>query len=302
MQTDKHIYLLLGADPEFLGLLTGGLRIAGPYEFEAIDVKALERRIDGVVLPEQPEEPIWAIEVQAQRDPAIYHRLLIDMGLVGERHLGREVRGLLLFISPAQDPKTEPWHSAMVRDPELPIRRVYLSDVLKRLERTQPDHPLLATFLPYLIDDREQLRDQAPLAYRRLQQAPLSDPVRRRCLEVFQSWLLARFDDLTLKEILAMLGELTPLEQTRAYREIVAKNQPIWVEEGREEGRQTEAAQLVLRQLQRRLGTLAAAQRAQVQALPVEQLEDLGEALLDFAGGADLDDWLNGRAKQPKAV
>ncbi len=199
MHTDKHIYLLLGADPEFLGLLTDGLRIAGPYGFEAIDVKALERRIDGVVLPEQPEEPIWAIEVQAQRDPAIYHRLLIDMGLVGERHLGREVRGLLLFISPAQDPKTEPWHSAMVRDPQLPIRRVYLIDVLKRLERTQPDHPLLATFLPYLIDDREQLRDQAPLAYRHLQQAPLSDPVRRRCLEVFQSWLLARFDDLTLK-------------------------------------------------------------------------------------------------------
>ena len=36
MHTDKHIYLLLGADPEFLGLLTDGLRIAGPYDFEAI--------------------------------------------------------------------------------------------------------------------------------------------------------------------------------------------------------------------------------------------------------------------------
>ena len=293
MHTDKHIYLLLGADPEFLGLLTDGLRIAGPYDFEAIDVKALERRIDGVVLPEQTEESIWAIEVQAQRDPAIYHRLLIDMGLVGERHLGREVRGLLLFISPAQDPKTEPWHSAMVRDPQLPIRRVYLSDVLKRLERTQPDHPLLATFLPYLIDDREQLRDQDPLAYRHIQQASLSDTVRRRCLEVFQSWLLARFDDLTLEEILAMLGELTPLEQTRAYREIVAKNQPIWRHEGE--------AQLVLRLLQRRLGTLTAAQRARVQALPVEQLEDLGEALLDFTASADLDAWIGDHPQPSKA-
>ena len=96
------------------------------------------------------------------------------------------------------------------------------------------------------------------------------------------------------KEILAMLGELTPLEQTRAYREIVAKNQPIWRHEGE--------AQLVLRLLHRRLGTLTDQQQARVQALPVEQLEDLGEALLDFAGGADLDDWLNGWAKQPKAV
>ena len=62
------------------------------------------------------------------------------------------------------------------------------------------------------------------------------------------------------------------------------------------------ASALILRLLQRRFGTLAAPQRARVQALPVEQLEDLGEALLDFAGGADLDDWLNGWAKQPKAV
>ncbi|WP_242518386.1 hypothetical protein [Halochromatium roseum] len=30
-----------------------------------------------------------------------------------------------------------------------------------------------------------------------------------------------------------MFGEMTPLEQTRAYREIVAKNQPVWLEEGR---------------------------------------------------------------------
>jgi hypothetical protein len=43
MHTDKQIYLLLGADPEFLCLLTDGLRIDGPYEFEAIDVKAQTR-------------------------------------------------------------------------------------------------------------------------------------------------------------------------------------------------------------------------------------------------------------------
>jgi patatin-like phospholipase/acyl hydrolase len=39
--------------------------IDGPYEFEDIDVKALERRIDGVVLPADPKQAIWAIEVQA---------------------------------------------------------------------------------------------------------------------------------------------------------------------------------------------------------------------------------------------
>lgn len=36
---------------------------------------------------------------------------------------------------------------------------------------------------------------------------------------------MARFKTLTLEEVLKMLGELTPLEETRAYKELVAKGQ-----------------------------------------------------------------------------
>lgn len=296
MHTDKHIYLLLGADPEFLHRLTG-LRIAGRYRFDALDVKALERRIDGVVVPEDEAEPIWAIEVQAWRDPAIYHRLLIDMGLLGERYPGREVRGLLLFISPGNDPKTPPWDDCLTKaTAHCPLRRLYLVKVLDQLQTSDPEHPLLAAFLPYRVEDRARLREQAPSAYRRLKQSSLSDFARRQCLDVFQSWLLARFDDLTLEEILAMLGELTPLEQTRAYREIVEKNRPIWFDEGHQEGhqegRQREACTLILRLLKRRFGLLTSEREARITALPLERLEDLGEALLDFTTSADLDSWL----------
>jgi Domain of unknown function (DUF4351) len=37
---------------------------------------------------------------------------------------------------------------------------------------------------------------------------------------------------------------------------------------------------------------LSPAQEKQIRSLTVEQLETLGEALLDFTGMADLDDWL----------
>lgn len=302
MHTDKPMYLLLSADPEFLRLLTDGINITGPYHLEALDVKALERRIDGVILPEDDQQPIWAIEIQAQRDPLIYHRLFIDMGLLGERHPKRDIRGLLLFISPAQDPKTRPWQPCLEQaSAHCPVRRVYLLDVLNRLKHTDPAHPLLATFLPYLLEDREHLREQAPQAYRQIQQAALSARARRHCLDVFQSWLMARFDQLTLEEILIMLGELTPLEQTRAYRDIVEKNQPIWLDQGRREGRQEGRqeglregeAQLLLRQLQCRFGALSEAQQRQIKALQVEQLEALGEALLEFKTRAEVDAWLN---------
>ena len=58
---------------------------------------------------------------------------------------------------------------------------------------------------------------------------------------------------------------------------------------GREEGERA----LILRQLTRRCGTLSPHLLAQVQALSVEQIEDLGEALLDFSTLADLEAWLS---------
>jgi predicted transposase YdaD len=53
-----------------------------------------------------------------------------------------------------------------------------------------------------------------------------------------------------------------------------------------------EAQALILRQLTRRIGSLAPEVRSQVQALSLTQLESLGEALLDFSEVGDLERWL----------
>ena len=68
-----------------------------------------------------------------------------------------------------------------------------------------------------------------------------------------------------------------------------------WLAEGRQEGRQ-EAAKMTLRLLNRRCGPLSEATTAQIQALPLEQLEALADALLDFQGPADLAAWLAANA------
>ena len=47
-----------------------------------------------------------------------------------------------------------------------------------------------------------------------------------------------------------------------------------------------------MRLLNRRCGPLSDATTARIQALPLEQLEALAEALLDFSGPADLAAWL----------
>jgi len=80
-----------------------------------------------------------------------------------------------------------------------------------------------------------------------------------------------------------MLG--LQLSDTRVYRE--AK------EEDRQEERQEGESALILRQLKRRIGSVDEALAARIQDLDIEQLEALGDALLDFTELNDLLLWLN---------
>jgi hypothetical protein len=78
-------------------------------------------------------------------------------------------------------------------------------------------------------------------------------------------------------------------ERTMSY---VTSGERIGYERGEQEGRQKQAQTLVLRLLQKRFGELPQSSREQIQSLSVNQLETLGEALLDFAGLEDLLAWL----------
>ncbi len=65
------------------------------------------------------------------------------------------------------------------------------------------------------------------------------------------------------------------------------------LEEGRQEGRQ----ELIIRQLNRRIGEIQPPLIQQIRTLPIEQLELLGEALLDFSTVANLEQWLKSSPK-----
>ena len=83
----------------------------------------------------------------------------------------------------------------------------------------------------------------------------------------------------------------------RGRQEALSSLAETWIkqgiEQGIEQGRQAALSSLTVRQLQHRLGILDAETRAQISALPIERLEQLGEALLDFNTGTDLAVWLS---------
>ena len=64
-------------------------------------------------------------------------------------------------------------------------------------------------------------------------------------------------------------------------------------QQDREQAVQQGEQRLIIRQLNRRLGEIDSSTIEQVQGLSIEQLEALGEALLDFSAISDLEAWLN---------
>ena len=76
--------------------------------------------------------------------------------------------------------------------------------------------------------------------------------------------------------------------QTRFYQEVLQ----IGRQDGQQIGRQEGEVDIVLRLLNRRCGQLPIAQQVQIKSLPIEDIENLAEALLDFKGMADLEIWL----------
>lgn len=87
------------------------------------------------------------------------------------------------------------------------------------------------------------------------------------------------------REVIMRLAPLYQQDRAKAIQEGRQK--------GRQEGRQEEGLSLILRQLNRRIGSISPSLEQQIRSLSLNTLEDLGEALLDFNSENDLLTWLS---------
>lgn len=75
--------------------------------------------------------------------------------------------------------------------------------------------------------------------------------------------------------------------EPRLYKQVVS----FWKEQALAEGLQQGEADLLIRQLTRRFGSLTDNQMEKVRSLPIPQLESLAEAIFDFQDISDLEKW-----------
>jgi len=89
------------------------------------------------------------------------------------------------------------------------------------------------------------------------------------------------------RRFLSQISTIKPDNRREEVMEIVTS----WMEQGLQQG---EVA-LILRQLNRRFGSVTPEDETQIRNLSIEQLGNLGEALLDFSTTSDLVTWLSGQ-------
>jgi predicted transposase YdaD len=150
------------------------------------------------------------------------------------------------------------------------VRRVYLDELGDLRQQPLEVGLMLLTTIPEAeaVEAAQYLVEQA-----RQQSEPA-------IIDLIATIILYKFSNLSREEIAAMLGLIT--EEPRAIRE------------AKEEAER----KLILRLLNKQVGKVSDSLLSQIQALSLEQVEALAEALLDFSTIADLEGWLNSQKQE----
>ncbi|MBE9078245.1 Rpn family recombination-promoting nuclease/putative transposase [Romeria aff. gracilis LEGE 07310] len=232
-------------------------------------------RADALLL--QSEQRVLHLEFQTRPDAAIPFRLLDYWVRIHRRLPEREIRQVVIYLLETQSPLVEQTTFELAK-----TRHCF--EVIRLWE--QPTEPFLS--LPGLLPFAPLSRTDSPEVALR-QVARQIEGIAERSTQVNLAASAAILAGLVLEE--GLIGQILGrrlMQESVVYQSIKAEG----LEQGLQQGRQEGEITLIVRQLSRLVGTVPAELVARIESLPLEQLEMLGEALLDFEGQSDLVQWL----------
>jgi len=244
------------------------------------------------------------LEIQAQPDKGFALRMWVYHYRLYDRY-GAEALSLAILADADAEWRPRAYHhefAGCVQHFEFPVFKVLdCGDPEGIFERTGNRFALV------VAAQQAALRTRGDAAARGRERLRLVKYLYRKGLEKeevvrlfrLMAWLTRLPKDLELK-FSRELAQYERAEKPMTIETLLSPIELIARQEGRQEGWQkgrVEAdQQLVLRQLRRGVGELTPTLLAQVQALPVELIEQLGEDLLSFSARADLETWLASHA------
>ncbi len=222
MRTDHALAQLFEHDPDLIKLMLD-LPEDCHYQMRSETIKEVERRLDAVFTPDDAQAPVIVGEFHGYDDKTIYFRLLGNIGMVGARQPERLIYGLLIFILPSHDPRTEPWHG-LGRSGVTWFRVIYLEELVALLRERDPDHPVATLFTLILETNTQKIERAAARDYARIMKADLPKPQREVYAKLYLYWLAQRLGNLSREEVRKMTEiTMTPFKETRLYKDIAGE-------------------------------------------------------------------------------
>jgi predicted transposase/invertase (TIGR01784 family) len=287
MRRDSIFYKLFQQSPSLLfELLTNPPANAEKYRFDSVAVKEPKFEIDGVFLPPVEESPgvVYFCEVQFQKDERLYERVFAESYLYFYRNRDRFSNLQIVIIYPSRSLEQSDLlpYLSQLNSPQ--VNRIYLDELgdIRSL-------PVWVALMVLTTLEESRTTEEARYLLARSQQET-SQLANRAIIDLLTTIMVYKFDSKSQREVEEMLG--ITLKETQVYREIKQEGIQEGEQRGREQGREEGEKSLVLRQLSRRVGELPQEARSRIESLCLEQLENLGEALLDFTSITDLQAWL----------
>ena len=234
MKTDKQLFKIFTNMPEFFFDLTG-IDYQANYTFKSETIKEISRSMDGLIEPDDLTKPHYIVEFQMQKKDDIYGRIIMEMASLGLKNKGLLYHGVIVFADKSVNVKSEPW-SSLFESNNPAFQIFYLDKLLNALEEKNPEHPLVFVFQPYLRQDIIELERVASKYYSKIQGCGLPENIINSLCDVFVSWMMICFEKLSYKEVLKMMSLTTPLEDTVAYKELVAIGEKIGERKGEKIG------------------------------------------------------------------
>jgi predicted transposase/invertase (TIGR01784 family) len=264
-----------------------------PQEYFADLTTGEEKIIDLLVEVQQASEAVGFlvhVEAQASTKANFTRRMFFYFARLHQKYLQR-VYPIVIFSF--DQPLREEPHIYSVEFVDLKVLEFNFASIqLNRLNwrdyLDQPNPVAAALMAKMQIAQADRARVKAECL--RLLATLRLNPARTRLISGFVDTYL----ELNTREEQVFRSEIGKIEAPE--REQVMEIVTSWMRQGMEQGMEQEARSFVLRLLPRRVGPLSAEIQSRVEALSLEQLEALGEALLDFTSIADLEIWLQSHA------
>jgi predicted transposase/invertase (TIGR01784 family) len=261
---------------EILGEPTENAR---DYKFTSVEVKEKAFRFDGIFMADSVEKPIYFVEVQFQQKPDFYWELIAEINIyLNQFKPVQDWQAVALFAKRSLDVgELTTYQQELINSGR--IKRIYLDEL--------PPGSIGMGLIELIVSKEAQAPELVKTLLDRTKTEVENDREKQGIIELLETVLLSKFSQLSRQEIEAMFL-VSDIKQTRVYQEAKQEGR----EEGREEGKQNGEMILLIRQLSKKFGKLKDIYIENINSLNIEQLEKLGEALLDFTDINDLETWL----------